>query len=373
MYCLEGILFVNNYAPNLRSRWDRVLDSLSTVQLPMDKLHLLYEEIFMDLFNKGEFKLCKALLGHTGPFISLKSHTEPLVASRYSKLESMLLLATADDGGSAKTVDSSRDNTETKRNLLVDDILSSGSEDKQSNLIIEQSQSNILMSLIADGIRYRILNTNNNTNTNSSDRFHYDILSGQFHSASTSSDNYTSSISAVDNLCTIRCNMVDLFKCGITLTASVKSPSSDIIALGLLTGEIILTNANDLKNYFNLDNNDDSIKRRLASRQFPFQLSDIKGEENDFLAMSSSITALAINIDQTLLASGDKDGTIIIWRLQDGKSMCMIPNTIMTAAADDEGVISVSGIKFDPTNKDVFIASKCKHGFLTHYAIYIYM
>ena len=72
----------------VNTRWDSVITRLSCVSLPADILDDIYEQIFIELFEKGEHDMCKYLLLNCGPLIDMKSRS-PMSGIRFKRLENL--------------------------------------------------------------------------------------------------------------------------------------------------------------------------------------------------------------------------------------------------------------------------------------------
>ncbi|KAF4676746.1 Serine/threonine-protein kinase smu1 [Perkinsus chesapeaki] len=86
---LDAVESIDGFCDDItHGRWDKVIQTLATVQLPKDLLQDIYEQAFLECLGAGEKQLCSLLLKHSAPLQSMKG--DNLKNLTYRRLESLL-------------------------------------------------------------------------------------------------------------------------------------------------------------------------------------------------------------------------------------------------------------------------------------------
>ncbi|EER13724.1 wd-repeat protein, putative [Perkinsus marinus ATCC 50983] len=86
---LNAVESVDGFCDDIdHGRWDKVIQTLATVQLPKDLLQDIYEQAFLECLGAGEKQLCALLLKHSAPMQSMKGDSQKNLT--YRKLDSLL-------------------------------------------------------------------------------------------------------------------------------------------------------------------------------------------------------------------------------------------------------------------------------------------
>lgn len=223
----------------------------------------IYEQIFHELYERGEVAACHSLLTSCVPLSGLR-YSSPLSATRYRRMEGLL----------DRTVASSElyrgETRQSVRRRLADSVCSS----------LQEVPSGRLLTLIRNALKWEQLQ---GTIPTSSCRVN--LLTGE-------------SLGSLENETPVR---------SITRTRRFPTGCFPECFVFSRDGSLLITGSSDgLIEVWNTDTDD-------LSMDLEYQAA------GNFMVHQSSVTGIDLSHDGKLLCTGDKDGRIKVWALNTGK------------------------------------------------------
>ncbi|EDO06895.1 WD domain G-beta repeat containing protein [Babesia bovis T2Bo] len=287
-------------------RWNRVLDVVDTMRLSQGTLFKLYDQIIRELVDLREGTIAMAVLENAIPIREMQleapetyRNLEGICKKRPAETREIYAAATSDSGGQQSL-------TKDKRRALVAEAL----KDE-----IDSVPPSRLVALLGMAMKWQ-----QNVGI-ISDSGQFDL----FRNTSTSS-------SKGDELCVKDVGKIIRFAESSHPECVVFTPSGQYLISGSSDGFIEVWN--------------------WHSGQLDL---DLEYQKNDrFMLHDTLIVSLAVSRDSEILASGDKDGNIKIWKIATGECMRKMDNahdgavTCMTFSRNSMSLLTGS---FDKTAK----------------------
>jgi WD40 repeat-containing protein SMU1 len=276
-------------------RWGDVLRSLQTMEIPMYIQFELFELIFLELLEKEERATCRRLLTETTVFAYMRS-SDAVSNTRFRRLESLLIF----DSQGGSNVFGTASKVE-RRTALVDKFVGH----------LSNAPSSRLLNLIRQAVL-----AERNTSHAMPGFGSYDLMLGKMRRG----DGLEPRVSQVTSY-------LRLPKGSYPETV-VFSPDGNLLVSGSSDGLIEVYETGSGKLAMSLE----------------FQRRD------EFMAHESSVTAFAFSRRATgplLLASGDKNGEIRIWKFDTGALVKSLTGhrdsiTSLSFSSDDDLLLSAS-------------------------------
>jgi len=314
-----------NYVPSIAflieviesGRWSVVLDTLRCIDLPKSYLESLHEQIYLELVEKGDVKLCKEYLVESGPIQGMKSG-DPSTVVRFRRLEN---LAKSYDGNPQTLYrELSR---EQRRANLASSIPS----------LVQEIKPTRLISILGDAVRWQ----RDQGFFEDGDGV-YDLMNSTFTKDATSD--------VVRNI-----NNEVKFAEGVIPECIAFHPRGTYAAIGSSDGLIEIY--------------DSSIWK--VSEELEYQ------RLGNFLVHENAVSAISFDKAGIHLASGDKDGNVIVWNFQTGvpvlsipqchpgpiNGICFDPKAARFVSSSVNGTLRLHGMRSSQTLQDFPLGESC--------------
>lgn len=273
----------------LEGHWDKVLQSISAIQLEPKHLIGLYEQIFWELAEAGETDAARMILRESEPMGLLRKEDE----SKYVKLENGLSTAVLSKTAGAKVDLMHR--KEAKRAKLAQDLARH----------VTAAPKGRLMTLLGEALCFEELQQHRGSQ--GQDALYYDIFRGIVPETISTTDSIAST-----------CYRSVTMPHGQHVECAAFSPDGAFFVVGLADGFIECWSPTT-----------GQIRTDLVYQT----------HKSDYMVMETSILTMACSSDSRLLAVGTLNGDVAVWKVHTGVCIKRIPK------AHTGGV---SSIQFSP-------------------------
>ena len=309
-------------------RWSDVLPLASAMKLPKRKLEALYEQVVLELCEAGEGDTARSLMNGSSVLRGMREREETKGGFRYARLESAAFAASKNStsgsnsvaldpsmlwGGGETARTSPKALRDAKRAALADSLAAE----------VVAPPPGRLLTLLGQALRFHHLSSS--SSSSSSSRLPrlvfgaYDLLLGTAAACSFSSG--PGSAASLPDVPPSPSKLLKLLKFGAKShpEAAAFSPDGTTLATGSADGFIELWHASSSSNNGNPANASSKSSHANLLGTLRSDLSFQKEEQ--FMMHSSPILSLAFSPDSTLLASGDKEGCVKVWRASTGQCL----------------------------------------------------
>lgn len=336
---LNAVPSVEGFRADVASgRWSDVLPIAAALRLPRRKLEALYEQVVLELCEAGEGDTARALLGGSSVLKSMREREEKRGGGfRYARLESATFAASSkNNAGSSNAVDpallwgggetartSPRALRDARRAALADSLAAE----------VVAPPPGRLLTLLGQALRYhhRSLSSSSSQQQQgeggvpSSERLPrlvfgpYDLLLGTAAAASFGAHGSAGG-GGLPDAPPSASKLLKLLRFGAKShpEAAAFSPDGSTLATGSADGFIELWHATSSSSPSSSSGGNGSSSSNLLGTlrtDLSFQ------KEEQFMMHDSAILSLAFSPDSALLASGDKEGCVKVWRASTGQCL----------------------------------------------------
>ena len=340
---LNAVPSVEGFRADVASgRWSDVLPLAAALRLPRRKLEALYEQVVLELCEAGEGDTARSLLGGSSVLRGMREREATKGGFRYARLESAAFAASSKNsadqnkssidpallwGGGETARTSPRALRDARRAALADSLAAE----------VVAPPPGRLLTLLGQALRYHHLSSSSPQEggegggiPSSSSKLPrlvfgpYDLLLGAAAATSSSAARGGSAGGLPDAPPSASGLPLKLLRFGAEShpEAAAFSPDGTTLATGSADGFIELwhatnsitdVSANNAKGSSSATNSNNLLG--TLRTDLPFQ------KEEQFMMHDSPILSLAFSPDSALLASGDKDGCVKVWRASTGQCL----------------------------------------------------